>query len=170
MPSFADLLSDSTIVEIVDAILDNNEFKNECITKLKTIFEDGRIDNHDIPNIVLLLMLIYNNNHDIKISKENFKKVFKLLLHRLLDELNFYDGISDSDREMLEIAVDTSLTLLMAKVEFEGTLKKLKSKLCCCGKKKNNAEEIATEIERTINKKREISKNVGDAGVGVGSA
>ena len=67
MLTAAELLQDETITGIVDQILENKEFVNECIVKIKEeVLNDGDIDLNDVPNLIIIVSLILNNKPKIK--------------------------------------------------------------------------------------------------------
>ena len=114
MLTAAELLQDETLSAIVDQILENKEFVNECIVKIKEeVLKDNEIKLDDIPNLICIVSLILNNKPKIKISESNMLNVMKLLLVRLLSEVD-YINIQNSvpllpDQEKI---IDNSLTLL----------------------------------------------------------
>ena len=112
-----DLEKNTLIKEIADAIIADETFKQRCSSNIKRIFEDGKVDLHDITLIINLTVTVYNNYSKIRVSKKNMKPVFMLLITRLLIELKG-DG-----------ALDEELILLMLeKLKFRKKDKKLKNK------------------------------------------
>ena len=114
MLSAAELLQDETITGIVDQIFENKEFVNECIIKIKDeVLNDGDIDLNDVPSLICIVSLILNNKPKIKINEQSKLNVIKLLLVRLLSEVD-YLNLQNSvpllpDQEMV---IDNSLKLL----------------------------------------------------------
>ena len=114
MLSAAELLQDETITGIVDQILENKEFVNECIVKIKEeVLNDGDIDLNDVPNLIIIVSLILNNKPKIKINEQSKLNIMKLLLVRLLSEVD-YINLQNSvpllpDQEKV---IDNSLKLL----------------------------------------------------------
>ena len=114
MLSAAELLQDETITGIVDQIFENKEFVNECIIKIKDeVLNDGDIDLNDVPSLICIVSLILNNKPKIKINEQSKLNVMKLLLVRLLSEVD-YLNLQNSvpllpDQEMV---IDNSLKLL----------------------------------------------------------
>ena len=114
MLSAAELLQDETITGIVDQIFENKEFVNECIVKIKDeVLNDGDIDLNDVPSLICIVSLILNNKPKIKINDQSKLNVMKLLLVRLLSEVD-YVNLQNSipllpDQENV---IDNSLKLL----------------------------------------------------------
>ena len=114
MLTAAELLQDETITGIVDQILENKEFVNGCIVKIKEeVLNDGDIDLNDVPNLIIIVSLILNNKPKIKINEQSKLNIMKLLLVRLLSEVD-YVNLQNSvpllpDQEKV---IDNSLKLL----------------------------------------------------------
>lgn len=116
MLSAKDLLEDKTINEIVNKILENKEFVDECIDKIQNdVLKDNKIDTTDVPTIIYIVTLLLNNKPKIKIDNTTMKEVLKLLIVRLLLQVN-YVKIEEAipllpDQEKI---IDQSLELLGA--------------------------------------------------------
>lgn len=127
MLSAKDLLEDQTMNNIVNKIFENTEFIEECVDKIKNdVLKDGKIDTTDIPTLICIVTLILNNKPKIKIDNQTMKEVIKLLIIRLLVEVN-YVKLEESvsllpDQEKL---IDMSLELL-------GTTLIVTRKCCPC--------------------------------------
>ena len=114
MLSAKDLLEDKTINEIVNKILENKEFFDECIEKIQNdVLKDGKIDTTDVPTLISIVTLLLNNKPKIKIDNTTMKEVIKLLIIRLLVEVKYVKLEEDipilPDQEKL---IDLSLELL----------------------------------------------------------
>ena len=127
MLSAKDLLEDKTINDIVNEILENKEFVDECVNKIKNdVLKDNKIDSTDIPDLIYIVTLLLNNKPKIKINNETMKEVMKLLIIKLLVEVK-YVKLEESipilpDQEKL---IDMSLELL-------GTTVIVTKKFCKC--------------------------------------
>lgn len=114
MLSAKDLLEDKTINEIVNKILENKEFLDECIEKIQNdVLKDGKIDTTDVPTLISIVTLLLNNKPKIKIDNTTMKEVIKLIIIRLLVEVKYVKLEEDipilPDQEKL---IDLSLELL----------------------------------------------------------
>jgi len=127
MLSVKELMEDKTLTGIVDKIVDNREFVDECTKQIRdNILKDNKIDTSDLPYLINIVVLILNSKPKIKVSNIAMKQVMKLLIVRLLDEIKYID--LKEDVPMLpeqEKLVDLSLDLL-------GTTLIVTSKWCKC--------------------------------------
>ena len=127
MLSAKDLLEDKTINDIVNQILENKEFVDECVSKIKNdVLQDNKIDTTDIPALIYIVTLLLNNKPKIKINNQTMKEVIKLLIIKLLVKVN-YVNLEEAipilpDQEKL---IDMSLELL-------GTTVIVSKKFCKC--------------------------------------
>lgn len=157
--SISAIISDKTINDIVDAFLTNQAFKNKFIQKINLISEDGKIDRRDMPHIVAVLFLLYCNqdvfiNLKRSINDESLRKVFKLFLWKLFNEIDTFSALSDEDKELCESLIDTSVELLFIKLPaIKGHFQKY---LCCCTKISDN---IGADIASLENKIAENKRN-----------
>ena len=92
MLSVKELMEDETITGIVDKIVDNREFVDECTKQIRdNILKDNKIDTSDLPYLINIVVLILNSKPKIKVSGVVMKQVMKLLIVRLLDEIKYID-------------------------------------------------------------------------------
>ena len=122
MLSVNDLLEDKTTNEIVNKILENSDFVEECIEKIKDgILKDGKIDSSDLPYLISIISLILNNKPKIKIDRLTMKEVFKLLIIRLLSEIKYINlqdevPILPEQEKLIDVSLDLlGTTLIMTK-------------------------------------------------------
>ena len=127
MLSVKELMEDKTITGIVDKIVDNRDFVDECTKQIRdNILKDNKIDTSDLPYLINIVVLILNSKPKIKVSGVVMKQVMKLLIVRLLDEIKYID--LKSEVQMLpeqEKLIDLSLDLL-------GTTLIVTKKWCKC--------------------------------------
>lgn len=102
------------VVEYVNNLMKNNEFRGEIKIKLDQILEDKKIDLHDIPNILSLLVLLYKK-YGKPINKKYIKDVFYLLLNEILKEME----LKEIDNEIYEQVIESSLKLLMLSAKIK---------------------------------------------------
>lgn len=127
MLSVKELMEDETITGIVNQIVTNREFVDECTKQIKeNILKDNKIDQSDLPYLVNIVVLVLNSKPKIKVSNDAMKQVMKLLIVRLLDEIKYIDLKSEipilPEQEKL---IDLSLNLL-------GTTLIVTKKYCKC--------------------------------------
>jgi len=123
------LVNDPTVEKIVNELLDNKEFKEDCNRNILNILEDGKVDSSDAPYILSLVVDIVNEYPDIEISPNKIEKVLNVLVLRLLDELSL---LNDENRHQIEKILSSALKLLVTTLKQKSVL----SKLCkCCNPK-----------------------------------
>jgi len=90
MLSAKDLLENETLNNVVDKILINKQFVDECVDKIKNdILKDNKIDSNDIPALIYIVTLLLNNKPEIKINQETMTEVLKLLIVKLLVKVDY---------------------------------------------------------------------------------
>lgn len=126
----------SLVEDIVNEILKNEEFKNDCKNNILAIVKDGKLDATDTPYILTMVVDIYNNTDEFKITKDKVEAVLKLLIIKLLEELKL---LNEENKQITEKLIESSLKLLTKKVKqskmLEKIIKWLKSGCkcsCCC--------------------------------------
>ena len=103
------------------------ELKRKFTTLVHEIARDGKIDTHDIPQIIQLMVLLYTESDEfLDIPWEEFRTVISDLV------LSRYD---ESEQILVESILHTSFSLL----ELSVTIGKSKKWFCCFGKPSKNA-------------------------------
>ncbi len=126
------LKQDSSIQELVEKIMSNDNFLSKCESNFKLIFEDGKIDGDDIPIIINLILSIYNNYNKIKIKKEKIKQVFMVLISKLL---NKFKGDIEIDETLILMMLEPQIDLLFTSVQA------INSFPCCSSRPKPEVED-----------------------------
>jgi len=136
-----DLEKNEVVNTLVNNIISDKTFKEKCEVNFKKIFDDGKIDTDDIPIIINLILTIYNNHNKIKVSKENMKPVFMLLISKLLNE---FKGDIPIDESVVLLMLEPQIDLLLMSVASLG-----KCKLPCCGSKpqKDDEDNVVNKIK-----------------------
>ena len=136
-----DLEKNEVVNTLVNNIISDKTFKEKCEVNFKKIFDDGKIDTDDIPIIINLVLTIYNNHNKIKVSKENMKPVFMLLISKLLNE---FKGDIPIDESVVLLMLEPQIDLLLMSVASLG-----KIKLPCCGSKpqKDDEDNVVNKIK-----------------------
>ena len=136
-----DLEKNEVVNTLVNNIISDKKFKEKCEVNFKKIFDDGKIDTDDIPIIINLVLTIYNNHNKIKVSKENMKPVFMLLISKLLNE---FKGDIPIDESVVLLMLEPQIDLLLMSVASLG-----KMKLPCCGSKpqKDDEDNVVNKIK-----------------------
>lgn len=125
--------------EFIHQIFSNKSFLTELGSLIDEIYNDGKIDHHDIPTIMLFLVTVFKNyiwlNKDCAI---NYLDIIKYIIECIVFTVN---PIVDLHTILLiNKVIETSLTLL--KFEFNHLnkvtiscncgFKRLTNRLCCC--------------------------------------
>lgn len=114
------------IYNIVKTILDNDKFFNKFKSSLEEIYSDNKLDEKDIPIILNLLVITYNNYHTIKIDRKDMKEVFILLFVEMIEKIGWKDRIDlNSAIELLSPQIDLLLISINTNI----------SSFCCCSSK-----------------------------------
>ncbi len=160
METFQELLNDPVTDQVVTEILSDIEFKNRCLTKIRAIFDDAQLDVNDIPIIVTLLIDVYNSYKTVRVDKENFRNIFKLLIYRLFQELGFLENMTESDSALVEMAVDGALTLLTTNVDYKKIRGCWKKTFPCCFPDKDveQVEDVSIAAERLCARRRDLAR------------
>jgi hypothetical protein len=137
---FKDLKNNPEIEKIVDLIINDENFLHKCEYNFQKIFEDGKIDNHDIPLIINLVLTIHNNYTKVKIKKQNLKQVLLLLITTLINK--FKNDIMIDESLILNL-LEPQIDLLLMSVSLKG-------KMSCCGSKPNR--KLEEKEENLVNK------------------
>lgn len=127
---------DNKLIEnIVNEILQNEQFKNDCKDSINAILKDGKLDMADTPYILNLVVNLINNTNELKITQDKIEGVLKVLLIRLLEEMKL---LTDENKAIVEKLIDSSLKLLLTKIKQSKATDKVKSffanlfKCSCC--------------------------------------
>lgn len=120
------------ITNIVNNLLNDDNFVNDCKTELQEIMKDGKFDFNDMPQVIALVVLVYEKYDNLHVEKKDVADVFRLLIIELLKKLGWLTEENDQVKKMLE----SCLTLLMLKIQTKkcnifSIFKKLNLCNCC---------------------------------------
>lgn len=119
-------MNDPLVNKIASEILQNEQFKNDCKDNIASILKDGRLDSHDTPFIISLVIDVYNNYTEFEITEEKLAGVFKVIIMSLLEEMNL---LTSNNKEVVDKLVQSSLKLLFTQVKKKKLIKKLTDSL-----------------------------------------
>ena len=111
---------------IITSLIEDPEFIKTIETKITDILNDGKVDKHDIPTIILLVLECTNNLSKFNLNYDQFQKVLEELINVLLNKL---DVISEKDKEDFKILIATSLKLVMYQPQIKSAIKSFFNKL-----------------------------------------
>jgi hypothetical protein len=118
-----------TIPDVIKTLILDKKFMEELNIGITNIMADGKIDKHDVIELVFLILSCYNNFSKFRASEE--------LLPELIDDLVMYilkkeDLIQPGEEENIRRMLDSAIKLAALKPKFEKCIKKLKLKLSSC--------------------------------------
>ena len=119
-------MDNKLIEDIVNQILKNENFKNECKTSINAVLKDGKLDMADTPYILNLVVEIINNTNEFKITQDKIEGVLRVLLLKLLEEMKL---LTDENKEITEKLINSSLKLLLTKIKQSKVTDKIKDLL-----------------------------------------
>lgn len=119
-------LTDSEVNFIEELITKYPNILNQIKDQIDNIILDGKIDLHDIPQIVLLISNIYTS-HIFEKSIENIEiiNIVKFTLDSLIDSSVL--PLPNIKKEIIKKTIDSSISLL----NFNITTIFKKEKICC---------------------------------------
>lgn len=142
------ITQDKRIESIVSDILNNKSFSDSCKSIFEEIYKDKKLDSDDIPQLIQLILIVYNNKNNIKVNKKNTKRVLMLLIFKLI-EIYIPDTNNKIENYQLVLLIEPQIDLILFRLDdcnFN----------CCCYKSKNKQEEdtksIIVKIKKTENK------------------
>ena len=112
------------IAKIVSELLDDDTFVKDCEKELKEIMKDGKFDFNDMPQIVTLVVLVYEKYDNLHVEEKDVADVFKLLIIELLKKMGW---VTEEKKEQIEKMVESCITLLMLNINTQTIWKKMTS-------------------------------------------
>ena len=89
------------ITEIVEVFMKDPAFRKQSEDCIKEIIKDGKISEADIPDMVILMVQVYNRRADLHIEADELPDVFYLLITNLLEETEYYKNMEKEKRVIL---------------------------------------------------------------------
>jgi hypothetical protein len=108
------------INNIVNTLIDDETFVNDCKRELTEIMKDGKFDFKDMPEVIALVVLVYEKYDELHVEEKDIIDVFRLLIVELLKKLNFIQESNDEVNKMIE----SCLKLLSIQVKSKSFWKK----------------------------------------------
>ena len=141
--------SNTQIQSIVDSILKDETFKQQCRSHFKQIFADDVIDKDDIPIIINLVLTVIQNHRKIKLSNFNLKPILVLLLITLINE---FKGDSQLDETLLVLLIEPQLDLLLMSLDLSTC------NWCCCGSRPETQDNVVNKLKVNKIDKQKFTK------------
>ena len=117
-------MSTDLIAKIVTELLDDVNFVQDCEKELKEIMKDEKFDFNDMPQVVTLVVLVYEKYDNLHVEKKDVADVFKLLIVELLKKMGW---VTEEKKEQIEKMVESCITLLMLNINTQTIWKKMTS-------------------------------------------
>lgn len=105
---------------IVNTLTQDPEFIKLVENKLTEIMKDGKVDTHDIPNIILIVLDCAKNLSKFNLNYDQFQKVLEELITFILNHFNL---IPREYEKEFKTFLNTSLKLVMYQPKITSTVK-----------------------------------------------
>ena len=105
-----------TLEELSKLLVNNADFLANVEKDVETMKEDGKIDFKDIPTLVSLLVLCYNELDEFHVTLEELPELLVAVAKLILEK---YDLVPEGNAEQYEALVQSAIQLvvLMPKVK-----------------------------------------------------
>ena len=121
--------AEESLIEIFEKIVNNKEFIERTETYIKEIMKDGKVDYHDIPEIVFLIVDTISTLYDLEISEEDLKVLLKMILVHVFEK---YGLIKNSNRFFFLKMIDTAVKLVVVQVARQKIKSWFEGVFGCC--------------------------------------
>ena len=156
MDSAKDLLKNKEVGDIVKKFFGNKSFYYELTSRAKEVVSDGKLDIHDIPDLVYIASMVLNKSPNLQVPKNLMKPLLKMIVIKLLVEVEFLEDKENPLSADQEKMLDGALGLLDMYVHFNTWTQWFADTLCCCVCNNNNDQE--EHITRQKEKRNSIIK------------
>lgn len=126
----------SHIDEVFNALKADPAFIIKVDAYITSIMQDGKIDQSDVPQIIFLIMDVYNELPKFHLTYEDLPQLIKMLYNFIIDKLIEEKKIelSPEKRADLEKLVDLSISLVMLQPKVKEQVTRCFSFFPCFGK------------------------------------
>jgi len=100
----------NSVEEVFKILSIDVKFITHITTSINNIMKDGKVDHHDIPEIILLLINAYNDICHFHLSFEDLPILIKQLYCFIINKHNL---LTDDKKDVFDKLVDTSIKLVM---------------------------------------------------------
>jgi len=107
------------IDNVIELLIKNENFKKTIEEHINTIMKDNKIDEHDIPELILMVMNLYNNLSSAKLSYSDIPSFINTIIKRILEEKNL---IPEQNKESFFKLLETTINLVMLKPKVKNCL------------------------------------------------
>jgi len=95
---------------------DDENFEISIMTLITPFIRNNKIDIIDVPDVIFIVLDIYNNFDQLKINKNNFIDVMTFKLMKLFNDKNL---IKEYQRNNFQKMLTSSLKLALLKIKFK---------------------------------------------------
>jgi len=95
---------------------DDENFEIIIMTLITPFIRNNKIDIIDVPDVIFIVLDIYNNFDQLKINKNNFIDVMTFKLMKLFNDKNL---IKEYQRNNFQKMLTSSLKLALLKIKFK---------------------------------------------------
>ena len=125
--------TDFKVAYLLEKIMLDDE-TSKCIkTSIDNIMRDGKIDQYDIPEILLLITEIMNNSNVVntKLTADNLTSLIKELYKFIEKQYNLVPD--ESQKEGFDRLIDSCIKLVLFQPKVKNTIKNCLNKfnMCC---------------------------------------
>ena len=125
--------TDFKVAYLLEKIMLDDE-TSQCIkSSIDNIMRDGKIDQYDIPEILLLITEIMNNSNvvNIKLTADNLTSLIKELYKFIEKQYNLVPD--ESQKEGFDRLIDSCIKLVLFQPKVKNTIKNCLNKfnMCC---------------------------------------
>jgi len=114
--------------QVFKLLTGNEEFLTQMKTSISHIVKDGKIDSHDIPEIVFIATKAYNDIQNIEVTEDELPILLKMMITFFINKLDLFP--ENIERQLdLEKMVDVSIQLLLIRPKVK---KSFLVSLCSC--------------------------------------
>jgi len=110
------------IAKKVEAIINDAKFTSACEKEIKEIMKDGKFDLNDMPQVLKMVVLIYDKSDNLHVNQGEVEEVFRLLIMELLKKMGW---ITLENTEEITKMVDRCMILLMLNVKTKSCRKSI---------------------------------------------
>ena len=144
------------INKTVELVLNNEKFEEKFKNYIDKIFDDNKINGEDMPILLKVFILMYNEYNELKLNDNIIKDVLLLVLYRYLDK---YKDIYHIDIKTCMKLIEPQMDLLLMNINLNKSCSKNFN--CCISRPNKNEKDIwkldNVDIEE-LKKKRIINK------------
>ena len=126
--------TDFKVAYLLEKIMLDDE-TSKCIkSSIDNIMRDGKIDQYDIPEILLLITEIMNNSNVVntKLTADNLTSLIKELYKFIEKQYNLVPD--ESQREGFDRLIDSCIKLVLFQPKVKNTIKNCLNKFNTCCK------------------------------------